>query len=66
MVDHYSSAVRLFSETPVTEIQLSVTLNFNFRFVREGSDEADYFLHDLNLRCEGIHRSFKCRVRAGV
>jgi hypothetical protein len=43
-----------FSETPVTEIQLSVTLNFNFRFVRAGSDEADYLPHDLNLRCEPL------------
>ena len=29
-------------KTPVTEIQLSVTLNFDFRFVAAGSDEADY------------------------
>ena len=41
-------------KTPVTEIQLSVTLNFNFRFVTAGSDEADYLLHDLNLRCEPL------------
>jgi hypothetical protein len=41
-------------KTPVTEIQLSVTLNFNFRFVTAGSDEADYSFHDLNLRCEPL------------
>ena len=41
-------------KTPVTEIQLSVTLNFNFRFVTAGSDEADYLLHDLSLRCEPL------------
>jgi hypothetical protein len=41
-------------KTPVTEIQLSVTLNFNFRFVTAGSDEADYSLHDLNLRGEPL------------
>jgi hypothetical protein len=41
-------------KTPVIETQLSVTLNFNFRFVTAGSDEADYWLHDLNLRCEPL------------
>ena len=46
--------VLLVFKTPVTEIQLSVTLNFNFRFVTAGSDEADYSLHDLNLRCEPL------------
>lgn len=44
--------------TPVTEIQLSVTLNFNFKFVRAGSDEADYWLHDLNLRCEPLEPEY--------
>ena len=34
-------------KTPVTEMQLSVALNFNVKFVRAGSDEADYSLHDL-------------------
>jgi hypothetical protein len=38
-------------KTPVTEIELSVTLNFDFRFVAAGSDQADYSLHDLSLRC---------------
>jgi hypothetical protein len=37
-------------KTPVTEIQLSVTLNFDLRFVTAGSDEADYSLYDLSLR----------------
>ena len=41
-------------KTPVTEIQLSVTLNFDFRFVAAGSEEADYSLHDLRLRCEPL------------
>ena len=33
-------------KTPVTETQLSVTLNIVFRFVTAGSDEARYSLHD--------------------
>jgi hypothetical protein len=45
-------------KTPVTEIQLSVTLNFDFRFVAAGSDEADYSLHDLNLRCEPLETEY--------
>ena len=45
-------------KTPVTEIQLSVTLNFNFRFVTAGSDEADYSFHDLNLRCEPLETEY--------
>jgi hypothetical protein len=44
--------------TPVTEIELSVTLNFNFRFVTAGSDEADYSFHDLNLRCEPLETEY--------
>ena len=42
----------------MTEIQLSVTLNFNFKFVRAGSDEADYSLHDLSLRCEPLETEY--------
>ena len=42
----------------MTEIQLSVTLNFNFRFVAAGSDEADYSFHDLNLRCEPLETEY--------
>jgi hypothetical protein len=45
-------------KTPVTEIQLSVTLNFNFRFVAAGSDEADYWFYDLNLRCEPLETEY--------
>ena len=45
-------------KTPVTQIQLSVSLNFNFRFVRAGSDEADYLLHDLSLRCEPLETEY--------
>ena len=45
-------------KTPVTEIQSSVTLNFNFRFVTAGSDEADYSFHDLNLRCEPLETEY--------
>src|ERR1700751_284980 len=45
-------------KTPVTEIQLSVTLNFDFRFVAAGSDEADYSLHDLSLRCEPLETEY--------
>jgi len=45
-------------KTPVTEIQLSVALNFNFKFVRAGSDEADYSLHDLSLRCEPLETEY--------
>jgi hypothetical protein len=45
-------------KTPVTEIQLSVTLNFDFRFVTAGSDEADYSLHDLSLRCEPLETEY--------
>ena len=45
-------------KTPVTEIQLSVTLNFDFRFVTAGSDEARYSLHDLNLRCEPLEAEY--------
>ena len=45
-------------KTPVTEIQLSVTLNFNFKFVTAGSDEADYSLHDLSLRCEPLETEY--------
>jgi hypothetical protein len=45
-------------QTPVTEIQLSVTLNFNFKFVTAGSDEADYWFHDLDLRCEPLEPEY--------
>ncbi len=45
-------------KTPVTEIQLSVTLNFDFRFVAARSDEADYSLHDLSLRCEPLETEY--------
>jgi hypothetical protein len=45
-------------KTPVTEIQLSVTLDFNFRFVTAGSDKADYSFHDLNLRCEPLETDY--------
>jgi hypothetical protein len=45
-------------KTPVTEIQLNVALNFNFKFVRAGSDEADYSLHDLSLRCEPLETEY--------
>jgi hypothetical protein len=45
-------------KTPVTEIQLSVSLNFNFRFITAGSDEADYSFHDLNLRCEPLETEY--------
>ena len=45
-------------KTPVTEIQLSVTLDFNFRFVTAGSDEADYSFHDLTLRCEPLETEY--------
>jgi hypothetical protein len=45
-------------KTPVTEIQLSVTLNFNYKFVRAGSNEADYLLHDLSLRCEPLETEY--------
>jgi hypothetical protein len=52
-------------KTPVTEIQLSVTLNFNFKFVTAGSNEADYSLDDLSLRCVRLsdflkERSLEC------
>jgi hypothetical protein len=42
----------------LTEIQLSVTLNFDFRFVAAGSDEADYSLHDLKLCCEPLETEY--------
>jgi hypothetical protein len=29
-----------------------------FRFVAAGSDEADYSLHDLNLRCEPLETEY--------
>jgi hypothetical protein len=45
-------------KTPMTEIQLSVTLTFNFRFVTAGSDEADYSFHDLSLRCESLETEY--------
>jgi hypothetical protein len=45
-------------KTPVTEILLSVSMNFNFKFVRAGSDEADYLLHDLSLRCEPLETEY--------
>src|ERR1700741_4494829 len=45
-------------KTPVTEIQLSVTLNFDFKFVTAGSNEADYLLHDLSLRCEPLETEY--------
>jgi hypothetical protein len=44
--------------TPVTEIELSVTLHFNFRFVTPGSDEADYLFYDLSLRCEPLETEY--------
>lgn len=44
--------------TPATEIELSITLNFNFRFVAAGSDEAGYSFHDLNLRCEPLQAEY--------
>jgi hypothetical protein len=46
-------------KTRVTEIELSVTLNLNFAFVTAGSDEADYLLHDLNLRCEPLETEYE-------
>jgi hypothetical protein len=46
-------------KTPVTEIELSITLNFNFKFVTAGSDEANYWLHDLNLRCEPLETGYE-------
>jgi hypothetical protein len=45
-------------KTPVTEIELSITLDFNFRFVTAGSDEAGYSFHDLNLRCEPLETEY--------
>jgi hypothetical protein len=45
-------------KTPVTEIELSATLDFNFKFVRAGSNEADYSLHDLSLRCEPLETEY--------
>jgi hypothetical protein len=45
-------------KTPATEIVLSVTLNFNFRFVAAGGDEAGYSYHDLNLRCEPLETEY--------
>jgi hypothetical protein len=42
----------------VTEIQLSVTLNLNFKFVRAGSNEADYLFHELSLRCEPLETEY--------
>jgi hypothetical protein len=40
------------------QIQLSVTLNIDFRFVAVGSDEAAYSLHDLSLRCEPLETEY--------
>jgi hypothetical protein len=58
-IAHLETEPVLFAfNTPVTEIQLSVTLNFNFRFITAGSDEADYLLHDLNLRCEPLETKY--------
>jgi hypothetical protein len=54
----YGSKRLFVFKTPVTEIQLSVSLNFNFRFVTAGSDEADYSFHDLNLRCEPLETEY--------
>jgi len=45
-------------KTPATEFQLSITLNFKFKFVRAGSDETDYLLHDLSLRCEPLETDY--------
>lgn len=50
--------VLLKFKTPVTEIELSVTLNFNFRFIMAGSDEAGFSLHNLNLRCEPLEAEY--------
>ena len=44
--------------TPVTEIELSVTLHSNFRFVTPGSDEDGYSFHDLRLRCEPLETDY--------
>ena len=33
-------------------------MNFNFKFVRAGSDEADYLLHYLSLRCEPLEMEY--------
>lgn len=58
-IAHLETEPALFVfKTPMTEIQLSVTLNFNFRFVAAGSDEADYSFHDLNLRCEPLETEY--------
>jgi hypothetical protein len=53
-----TESVLFVFKTPVTEIELSVTLDFNFRFVTAGSDEADYSFHDVNLRCEPLETDY--------
>jgi hypothetical protein len=45
-------------KTPVTEIELSVTLNFNFKLVVPGGDDADYLLYDISLRCEPLETEY--------
>ena len=58
-IAHLETEPILFAlKTPVTQIQLSISLNFNFKFVRAGSDEADYLLHDLSLRCEPLETEY--------
>jgi len=54
----HDTPVLFVFKTPVTEIQLSVTLNCNFRFVTAGSGEADYWFHDLSLRCEPLETEY--------
>ena len=44
--------------TPVTEIELSVTVDFTFRIVNLGSDEADYSFYDLSLRFEPLETEY--------
>ena len=33
-------------------------LEFNFKFVTAGSNDADYLLHDLSLRCEPLETEY--------
>ena len=58
-IAHLETEPVLFEfKTLVTQIQLSVTLNLNFKFVRAGSNEADYSFHELSLRCEPLETEY--------
>jgi hypothetical protein len=53
-----SEPVLFVFKTPVTDVDLSVTLDFYFKYTTAGSDEAGYGLDHLALRCEPLQTEY--------